>query len=135
MFCQLKLKNAIIILMTGNILLQTIKTLFLDFVGEILYFPFWWYSRGLKKIFLYFWQSTKKLASNLSLKIMLQNLFRPMFGQYDRAGRVISFFMRLILLVSRLVVFLVLSIVYLSILIIWLVIPALLAWQLLRNIL
>ncbi|MCB9802417.1 hypothetical protein H6761_00150 [Candidatus Nomurabacteria bacterium] len=119
--------------MTGNIFLQTIKTLFLDFLGEILYFPFWWYGSGLKKIVLYIWQSTRRLAGNLSLRIMLKNLFRPMYGQYDRAGRAISFFMRIILLFSRLVVFIVLSIMYLCILLVWMILPILILWQLLRN--
>ncbi len=119
--------------MTENILWQTIKILFFDFLGEVLYFPVWWYGSGLKRMFLHTWHRVRALARNLALKIMLRNLFRPMFGQYDRAGRVISFFMRLLLIISRLGVFIILSIIYLSLLFIWVLLPILVVWQLFAN--
>jgi hypothetical protein len=119
--------------MTENIFIQTIKTLFIDLIGEVLYFPIWWYTRGLKRVVLFIWHSIKKLARNLSLKIMITSLFRPMFAQHDRAGRIISFFMRLILLVSRIVVFVLFSVLYSVILIFWLVLPVLVVWQLFNN--
>lgn len=119
--------------MTENIFWQTIKILALDWVGEILYFPIWWYGPGLKRIFLHTWHRIHALAGNLALKIMLRNLFRPMFGQYDRAGRTISFFMRLLLIISRSVVFIILSIIYLSLLLVWVLLPIFVVWQLFAN--
>lgn len=120
--------------MIANIFLQSIKILFLDFVGEVLYFPIWWYSRGLKRIFLYFWRNVQNLANHLALKIMIKNLFRPMFAQYDKSGRAISFVMRIILLLSRFVVFVILSFIYLLILLAWIILPLLIVWQLFKNI-
>lgn len=119
--------------MTENIFIQTIKTLFIDLIGEILYFPIWWYTRGLKRIVLFIWSSIKKLSRNLSLKVMITSLFRPMFAQYDRAGRIISFFMRLILLISRIIVFVLFFIFYLALLIFWLGLPLLILIQLASN--
>jgi hypothetical protein len=119
--------------MSNNIFIQTIKTLFVDLVGEILYFPFWWYTRGLKKRVLYVWDSIKRLASNLSLRVMITHLFSPMFAQTDRAGRAISFVMRLIILISRIVVFLIIAVLYIGLLIFWILLPPLIIVQVANN--
>ena len=119
--------------MSNNIFIQTIKTLFVDLVGEILYFPFWWYTRGLKKRVLYVWDSIKRLASNLSLRVMITHLFSPMFAQTDRAGRAISFVMRLIILISRIVVFLIIAVLYIGLLIFWILLPPLIIVQEANN--
>ena len=119
--------------MTENIFVKILKTLFLDWLGEVLYFPVWWYGPGLKRILVHTWHRIHNLSVNLALKIMLRNLFRPMFGQYDRAGRVISFFMRLLLLFVRLLVFSFLSLIYFFLVIMWILLPILLLWQLFNN--
>ena len=119
--------------MSNNIFIQTIKTLFVDLVGEILYFPFWWYTRGLKKRVHYVCDSIKRLASNLSLRVMITHLFSPMFAQTDRAGRAISFVMRLIILISRIVVFLIIAVLYIGLLIFWILLPPLIIVQVANN--
>lgn len=116
-----------------NIVGEAGKTIFLDLVGEILYFPLWWYSAGLKRTALYVFNSLKTTAFNLALPAMIRNLFRPMFGQSDRQGRAISFFMRIILLITRLVAFIVLAILNLLILALWIVLPILVVWGLKEN--
>jgi hypothetical protein len=119
--------------MSDNIFIQTIKTLFIDLVGEILYFPFWWYTKGLVKMSRYVWHSIKRLAHNLSLRVMLTHLFTPMFAQRDRAGRAISFFMRLIILITRGIVFLVIAVLYICLLIFWIFLPPLIIIQVANN--
>ena len=116
-----------------SIIGQASKTIFLDIIGEILYFPLWWYSAGLKRTFLYVLHSIKNTSLDLALPLMLKSMFKPMFGQADRQGRAISFFMRLILLFSRLLVFIILAILNLVILILWLALPVLVAWGLKEN--
>ena len=120
--------------MTQNIFVQTIKSLFIDLIGEILYFPFWWYSRGLQRITIYIWQAIKRLSKNLGLKIMIKNIFKPMFGQHDKAGRFISFFMRLLLLFVKVFVFILFSIFYIVLFLFWLILPILVVFQLSANI-
>jgi hypothetical protein len=127
------LKSLLFLFMTENIFVKILKTLFLDWLGEILYFPIWWYGPGLKKICLRTWQKVRRLGVNLALLILLRNIFRPMFGQYDRAGRAISFVMRLLLLFFRLLIFAVLSLVYFLLVLVWIFLPILLLWQLLNN--
>src|SRR3989344_9322023 len=88
-----------------NIGLVTARYIIVDLVGDIIYFPLWWYTQGLKKVVLSFFFNLQSTARNLALRLLLLNILKPMFGQYDRAGRVISFFMRLVILIGRLLYF------------------------------
>lgn len=69
--------------------------------GEIVYFPFWWYSVGfletLKKLGR-FWLGQEQA---LGFSVWLKNIFVPMYGQYDWAGRLISFFIRVVQIIFR----------------------------------
>ena len=119
--------------MTQNIVIQAIKSLVLDWVGEILYFPIWWYTLGLKRIFLFVWNSIKNANRNLALGLMFKHMFSPMFGQYDKQGRAISFFMRFILIIFRLIAFVFMLIFYIIVLIFWICLPILVTWGLITN--
>ena len=119
--------------MTQNVVLQAIKSIILDLVGEILYFPIWWYTQGLKGIFIYYINSVKNTNRSLALTIMFKNLFKPMFGQADREGRIISFFMRLILTISRFILFIVLVLVNSLIIVFWVLLPPVVVWGLMTN--
>lgn len=120
--------------MTQNILFQSIKLIIIDLVGEILYFPVWWYSKGLVKTASHVWNSIRTTGRNLALILMIKNLFRPMFAQYDRTGRIISFFMRLLLLVARSIFFMLSGIFYMVFLVFWIVLPLFIIWGLTNNI-
>ncbi len=119
--------------MTQNIIVQALRSLIIDLVGEILYFPIWWYSQGLLKILAYFVNSIKSTNRNLALSLLLRNFFRPMFGVQDRSGRIISLFMRLILILGRLLVFILLLAFYTLAVIFWLVLPLVVAAGLYYN--
>ncbi len=103
---------------TGKIILQIL--------GEILYFPVWWYSVGfirtVKSVFR-FWSAREE---SLGFSVWLKNIFVPMYGQRDIASRVISFVMRLIQVIFRGLILLFWLAVILAILIIWLAFPILL---------
>lgn len=119
--------------MKNNIAIRALKSIFLDWIGEILYFPLWWYSRGLVNNVVYVGTSIKNSARDLALPLMLKNIFKPMYGQYDRQGRFISFIMRVLLIFSRLIVFLFLFIGYLIILLFWIVFPIIVFLALKNN--
>jgi len=77
----------------------------LKIVGEIfkniLFFPFWWYTRGLFSFIereISFLNSQQK---SLALMVWVKNIHKPMFGQTDWQGRFISFFMRLFQIIIR----------------------------------
>ena len=111
------------------VLLNIIKSLFIDTLLSIFYFPVWWYGSGLKKRFLVFRKQVKRLSKSLALKIMFANYFKPMFGEYSRQGRMISFFMRTILLLWRLLLFLVSFFGLLFLFLFWIILPILAVWQ------
>ena len=98
----------------------------LQIFGEILYFPVWWYSvgfaRAAKSVFR-FWRARE---ASLGFSVWLKNIFVPMYGQRDLAGRVISFVMRLVQIIFRGVVLLFWLGLVLMALIIWLIFPILL---------
>jgi len=96
---------------------------------NIFYFPFWWYSDGLTGRIKILWERIKNLSHRLALKIMFTNLFRPMFGEYSRAGRIISFFMRCILLIWRLILFILGSLGFFILFLAWIFLPLIAVWQ------
>ena len=72
--------------------------------------------------------SASRYAASLSLKIWLKNLFVPMYGQYDLAGRIISFVLRIVVLFYRLVLFVIWVFVLLAMLCVWLFGPLVILW-------
>ena len=103
---------------TGKIILQIL--------GEILYFPVWWYSigfvRAAKSVFR-FW---KVQEESLGFRVWLKNIFVPMYGQRDIASRIISFVMRLVQIIFRGIVLLLWLVLVVLALIFWLAFPILL---------
>lgn len=82
---------------------QIFKLLFIDFAGSFLWFPVWWYTVGLKKLALRFWRDLRYRVASYGLKIWIKNFFVPMYGQHDWTGRLVSLWMRFIVLVGRVV--------------------------------
>lgn len=107
-----------------------ISSIGLHAIQRVVYFPIWWYSIGIKKRLIGFIQSTKALFHNLAIMIMLKYLFKPMFGERSRSGRIISFFMRLLLLFWRLFLFLFLTSLKIVLVILWIILPVIALWQL-----
>lgn len=62
-----------------------------------------------------------------AFRIWIRNFFVPMYGQHDWSGRIVSFFMRLVVLIGRLIALLVEAFVYALGLALWLAAPAILA--------
>lgn len=71
------------------------QRLLLEGFLDLVYFPVWWYTRGLKHAAIWCFELIKSGNSQLGPVLWLVNLFTPMYGQYDWQGRIISFFMRL----------------------------------------
>lgn len=93
------------------------------FAGNILFFPLWWYSVGFVRFasrVLAFWREEQRA---LGVAVWIKNLFVPMYGQYDFAGRLISFFVRLVQIVLRSLALLFWVIIGLALVAAWLVLP------------
>lgn len=97
---------------------------------DIIYFPFWWYSRGLLKVLSW---SKKYLHTRLEasgLLIWLKNIFVPMYGQSDWAGILISFFTRVVQIIARTLIMFFWLLVVVTLIGLWLITPILVVYQL-----
>lgn len=95
--------------------------IFLDLGKEILYFPFWWYSRGVERYCIWAFRRMRRLANILAFGIMLKNIYRPLYGDYSVVGILIGPLIRIfwcalifLLLLLSLFFFLFLFFVYLD---------------------
>lgn len=112
---------------------ESAKYIFLDIIGDIFYFPVWWYAKGAKKAFLFCWEGIKDVEEYLALSIWIKNIFTPMYAQYDWQGRIISFFMRLIQIIIRSAFLSFWMVVYLILFFAWLLLPVFAAWRIYIN--
>jgi hypothetical protein len=92
-------------MITNNSLLYSVKILS-EIGRDILYFPFWWYSRGLLNTVLRMLEFLKQRQKALGLLVWIKNIHRPMYGQYDWQGMIISVFMRIVQIIIRSVIML-----------------------------
>lgn len=100
------------------------KIIILDPLVVLFYFPLWWYSSGLKKFVFFLKIKIQEIACPFVLKILFLNLAKPMYGDYTREGKIISFFMRLIHLNWRLFrVFVVLIFAFIALLFYLFILP------------
>lgn len=110
------------------------QLLFVDLLGSIAWFPVWWYTKGLVKVANYALMTLRYRAKAYSFVIWLKNFFVPMYGQHDIAGRLVSVFMRFVVLVGRSVAIVVEALLYVVGLIAWLALPVVAILFLLANI-
>lgn len=115
----------------SSIILASGKYFLIELVGDILYFPLWWYSVGLRQLIMSLAQQVKSSERYLALGLLARSLFLPMFGQYDREGRIISFFMRLIILIGRSIYMLGLLAIDFLLIVVWMGLPVLVVVRLL----
>ena len=97
---------------------------------ELAYSPLWWYTTGLKRQGRTLLRQVRYANDVSGVSPWLTNLFVPMFGQHDIAGRVISFFMRLAQLLVRFLVYVGYVLVAVLLLVLYVVIPPIILWKL-----
>lgn len=92
--------------------LKQITQLVLEFVFDVVRFPWWWYSGGLKLAALWCLARFQEARWRIGLGPFVRYLFTPMYGDYSLAGRVISFIARLLLVVVKSVRFVAVAVWY-----------------------
>jgi hypothetical protein len=115
--------------MTQNAFFLLIKYVAIDLVGDFIYFPIWWYTKGFKKNLLFTGLKIQGAQNSLGVSIWAKNLFRPMYGQYDIQGRLISFLMRFFQLIFRSIAFAFAFVFILIIPVVWIVFPIFVIFQ------
>lgn len=94
-----------------------------DIFGGLLYFPVWWYTRGLLRILNLIKREVWGIARMLHLPTLFKYLLKPMYGYTDILSRIISFYVRIVQFVVLLVFTLVVVAFLLVLLVVWLMAP------------
>lgn len=105
-----------------------LQRLCLESLLDILYFPVWWYSRGLLMVLKASGEWIKAGNRTLAPGLWLQNIFVPMYGQYDFTGKAISFFMRLVQVIFRSIALGFFGLGVFGIILIWIFWPPAVLW-------
>lgn len=110
-------------------LLLAVKSLAVDSIVTFLYFPIWWYTKGAFRVASHGFRSLMNAGHSFGVRIWLKNLFKPMFGQYDITSRIISFFMRLVMIVYYSAVLFFLTVFYAGLFFFWLALPLFIVYE------
>jgi hypothetical protein len=100
-----------------------------EIVIDIIYFPLWWYTRGLVRLVFFLEKFIINRERSLAFLVWVKNIHRPMYGQYDWQGRLISFFMRLFQIIVRGIVLVFWLIFALALFLIWIALPFLIFYE------
>src|SRR4030042_4999651 len=115
-------------MLSNNILIYSGKII-AEMITDIVYFPVWWYSEGAATVAKKLLNFLGNKQKSLGLWIWVKNIYKPMYGQYDWQGLLISFFMRIVQIIGRSFVMLFwLTFVFLCFCF-WLVIPIFFLYQ------
>ncbi len=66
-------------------------------------FPLWWYTVGLGVVWDRCIQQFRYGLKKTAFRLFLRNLRHPLYGDYTRSGRIISFFLRIVLIIGKLI--------------------------------
>lgn len=87
--------------MAQPVIVQATRIFFVDLVGGLLGFPVWWYTKGVVRWSKFMWGWFSGYRASLAVAVWVKNIFVPMYGSYDIVGRLISFFMRVAMIIIR----------------------------------
>jgi len=121
--------------MSDHILIATLKYIAVEIIWDVIYFPIWWYSKGLMRVINYCIESaTFHVNRRMALGIWIKSMFKPMYGDYTREGRIISIFMRFVVLIWKLVSAVLWLVLLFIIFILWIALPLLIIYFILYQI-
>lgn len=70
-------------------------------IHEGLFWPVWWYARGLSQTSLWIMNSVRESVKFFGLDVWVKNLFVPMYGDESIAGKLMSFGVRSVVVLVR----------------------------------
>lgn len=104
--------------------LQSLRFICVDLLWSIVFFPVWWYVVATKDVLRYCRNHISQANDALAWSLLARNLFRPMYGDYSRTGRAISFGVRLVQWLILSIAMLIVTLIYCLLVILWwLIIP------------
>ncbi|MDO8581938.1 MAG: hypothetical protein Q7S16_03610 [bacterium] len=108
--------------------------LFAETIGDFLLFPVWWYTGGLFRTVKGVGSAIARRQRSLALGLWIANLFKPMYGQEDLQGKIISFFFRLLILFWRVILFFLWLVCMAVILLFYVILPVVIVYGIIGNI-
>jgi hypothetical protein len=121
-------------MLSNNFVFYSIKILTQIF-WEIVYFPVWWYTIGLFHLLQTLQEFMSNREKELALLVWVKNIFKPMYGEYNWQGWIISFIVRLFQIIVRSVVLLFWFIIVVAVLLLWIILPVAAVLQIIRQVL
>ena len=115
----------------GSLIVST--KLISQILWDFLYFPIWWYSVGWFRFGKFLYNFLAWQQASLGFWVWVKNIFVPMYGQSDFAGRLISFLMRSVQIVFRGFVLLIIFIIVLSLFVVWPLIPVAIVYSIIYQ--
>lgn len=109
------------------------QKLAIEFFLDFLYFPIWWYTKGLKNHLLVCVDMVRSVNRQFAPGLWLRNMFVPMYGQYDWQGRIVSFFMRLANVICRGIALFVWLLIMMGVFFLWLLFPVFVVYMLITS--
>jgi len=106
------------------------KDLFLDALWQIVHFPYWWYSKGLKKAGFFCLSQIKKGWQALALAILFKNFFKSMYGERGFSAYFLSFMVRVSQIIWRVFFMLIWTAAWIIVFILWIFLPLFIIWRL-----
>lgn len=100
-----------------------VRYLLSDVIGSVFYFPVWWYTVGLLSAVRWAVRQWSYQAKSFAIGLWIRSFYVPMYGQYDWAGRLMSIFMRFVVIVGRLIALVALAVAYFFLVCVWIVLP------------
>ena len=105
----------------GSVVLGALK--------EVVYFPLWWYTRGIAIVVKFAGEGISGWNMRTGFGVWLRNVFTPMFGQRDAVGRMISFCIRCANIVIRGIGLALALIGYVALVVAWIAAPIIFVYQ------
>jgi hypothetical protein len=117
-----------------NYLAHFFKITAVDLVYGLLRFPVWWYAGGLVMVIVKAWHNLAEANAQLAWTLRGRYLFTPMYGDYSRTGRLISFFIRVLQYILITALLLLVVVLNLIMVIVWIAALPATIWFIFRNI-
>ena len=115
-------------MLANNFIFYSLKII-TQLIYEIFYFPVWWYTRGAINVLIGLKNFLVNREKTLALWVWIKNIHRPMYGQYDWAGILISLVVRIFQIIVRSMALVFWLIFCLAVFLFWLMLPVVVLGQ------
>jgi len=121
-------------MVSNNFALYSLKIV-TEIFKDIIMFPIWWYTRGFYYCLKGVWRFLKNRQDSLSLFVWVKNVFKPMYGQTDWQGILISIFIRVMQIFARSIAMVFWLLCSFIAIVLWLLVPLLVSYEITIQIL